>query len=87
MHLSLTNAFLLVRGFSPKLGFFAEFLYISSNSSGGVYIEIESATWDEEMSSEAAMGLGGAQRYVLLVNELKKTGVRSERARSSAKIH
>ncbi len=40
--------------------------------------------WDEVRSSKDAIG-GGAQRPILLVNELKKTDARSERARSAAK--
>ncbi len=37
---------------------------------------------DEDRSSETAMGEGGAQRPALQVNELKKTGARSARART-----
>ncbi len=36
------------------------------------------------MSSKDVMGGVGAQRPVLLVNELKKTGGRNERTRSAA---
>ncbi len=37
---------------------------------------------DEDRSSEAALGDGGAQRPALQVSELKKTGAHSARART-----
>ncbi len=37
--------------------------------------------------SEAEMGGGGAQRPVLCINELKKTGARSARARTRGQNH
>ncbi len=38
--LSKTNAALLVRGFFAKMGFLADFLYISLISPGGNYLEM-----------------------------------------------
>jgi hypothetical protein len=56
----VSNAALLVRGFPSKLGFLADFLYFSLISLAGNSIEIDTDTWDEERSSELAMGQGVA---------------------------
>jgi hypothetical protein len=68
----------VVRGFSPKLGFSADFLYLPLVLPRGNYLGIE---W----SSEAAMEGGGAQRPILLVNEPKKAGARFIWARYATK--
>jgi hypothetical protein len=74
--LSLTNTFLLARGFFPKLGFLQIFFtqYTISLMRSNCK-ESEIVTWDEERSGEAVMGGvggGGAQRPVLRVNEPKR---------------
>jgi hypothetical protein len=73
----------LVRGFSQKIGFFLQILFISLMSPG----ESVHVAWDEERSSKDAIGGGVAQRPILFGNELKKTDARRERARSAAKTH
>ncbi len=55
------------------MGFFADFLHLSLISPGGNYIESETVTWDDERSSEAA--IGGAQRPVCVLMCIKKTDV------------
>jgi hypothetical protein len=55
------------------MGFFADFLHLSLISPGGNYIESETVTWDDERSSEAAMG--GAQHRLVRDNEQKKNDV------------
>ncbi len=85
-----------MRNFSPKLGFFKD---IIDGAGGQLYREWRRKKekqkcdrrwgraahhWDEVRSSKDGIG-GGAQRPILLVNELKKTDARSERARSAAK--
>ncbi len=53
---------------------FGNFLFISLISPGSNYTESETVTWDEERSSKAWIGGGGAQRPVVRVDEPIKTG-------------
>jgi hypothetical protein len=58
---SVSNAALLSRGFSPKLGFLQDFLYIIHLAVGQLYSkDRENVTWDAERSREVAMGGGRA---------------------------
>jgi hypothetical protein len=52
------------------MGFSADFRHLSLISPGGNYIESETVTWDDERSSEAAMG--GAQHRDVRAIEHKR---------------
>jgi hypothetical protein len=86
--LYVSNAALLVHRFFSQTGIFCGFSpYIINLAGSSLQIFSESITLDERMSSEAAMGGGGAQRSCAPVKTTVKNGCVQRIGASAAKTH